>query len=72
MDGYDQIWAPDSNLQSTNKMDCLTKKKVPLDMLIKGGPAEEQKISKEEENTFILQVWKLYIVVLDCGFTSDG
>ena len=25
-------------------------------MLIKGGPAEEQKISKEEENTFILQV----------------
>jgi len=53
---FDQIWAPDSNLQSTNKMDCLTKKKVPLDMLIKGGPAEEQKISKEEENTFILQL----------------
>jgi len=53
---FDQIWAPDSNLQSTNKIDVLTKKKVPLDMLIKGGPAEEQKISKEEENTFILQL----------------
>jgi len=53
---FDQIWAPDSNLQATNKIDILTKKKVPLDMLIKGPGAEEQKISKEEENTFILQL----------------
>ena len=32
----------------------LTKKAVPMDLLLKGP--EEQKVSKEEENTFILQV----------------
>ena len=38
-------------------MDMLTKKSVPMDLLLKGP--EEQKVSKEEENTFILQVnWK--------------
>ena len=41
-------------------MDMLTKKSVPMDLLLKGP--EEQKVSKEEENTFILQVnWKLEI-----------
>ena len=35
-------------------MDMLTKKSVPMDLLLKGP--EEQKVSKEEENTFILQV----------------
>lgn len=35
-------------------MDMLTKKSVPMDILLKGP--EEQKVSKEEENTFILQV----------------
>ena len=33
----------------------LTKKAVPMDLLFKGP--EEQKVSKEEENTFILQVF---------------
>ena len=37
-------------------MDMLTKKAVPMDLLFKGP--EEQKVSKEEENTFILQVFK--------------
>ena len=41
---------------SVSKMDMLTKKAVPMDLLFKGP--EEQKVSKEEENTFILQVWK--------------
>ena len=40
---------------SVSKMDMLTKKAVPMDLLFKGP--EEQKVSKEEENTFILQVW---------------
>ena len=37
-------------------MDMLTKKAVPMDLLFKGP--EEQKVSKEEENTFILQVFR--------------
>ena len=35
----------------------LTKKAVPMDLLFKGP--EEQKVSKEEENTFILQVFRI-------------
>ena len=42
---------------SVSKMDMLTKKAVPMDLLFKGP--EEQKVSKEEENTFILQVLKM-------------
>ena len=49
---------------SVSKMDMLTKKAVPMDLLLKGP--EEQKVSKEEENTFILQVGfittRLYLV----------
>ena len=42
---------------SVSKMDMLTKKAVPMDLLFKGP--EEQKVSKEEENTFILQVFRI-------------
>lgn len=47
---FDQIFEPSAD----PKLDVLTKSKVPLEMLIKGP--EEQKISREEENTFILQL----------------
>ena len=41
-------------------------------MLIKGGPAEEQKISKEEENTFILQVkFSRYCICLYISLLLD-
>ena len=45
---------------SVSKIDMLTKKTVPMDLLMKGP--EEQKVSKEEENTFILQVTLMYKV----------
>ena len=55
---YIQLFEPGnddfSSEKSINKMDMLTKKSVPMELLMKGP--EEQKISKEEENTFILQV----------------
>ena len=51
-------------------MDMLTKKAVPMDLLFKGP--EEQKVSKEEENTFILQVSLVNITCLFMKFKSYG
>ena len=57
---FDQLFEPGADefpgreSVSVSKMDMLTKKSVPMDLLLKGP--EEQKVSKEEENTFILQV----------------
>ena len=51
---------------SVSKMDMLTKKAVPMDLLFKGP--EEQKVSKEEENTFILQVSLVNITCLFMKF----
>jgi len=56
---FDQLFEPGSDdfrreSMSVSKMDMLTKKAVPMDLLFKGP--EEQKVSKEEENTFILQL----------------
>jgi hypothetical protein len=57
---FDQLFEPGADefpgreSASVSKMDMLTKKSVPMDLLLKGP--EEQKVSKEEENTFILQL----------------
>ena len=51
---FDQIFDAGNCTADLMKQD-MSKKNVPLEMLLK-GPDEDQKISKEEENTFILQV----------------
>ena len=51
---FDQIFEP-SSTTDLMKQD-MSKKDVPLEKLIKDIGGSDQKISKEEENTFILQV----------------
>ena len=50
---FDQFFDPSANPNELMKED-VTKKDIPLDLLLKGP--EEQKVSKEEETTFIYQV----------------
>ena len=64
---FDQIFEPGSD---PGGLDLLAKKNVPLERLIKN--VEEPKISREEENTFIIQLDILRGIHADLAAASQA